>query len=128
MSDDSETYAIIGAAMEVHNVLGQGFLESVYSEAFAVELGARNIPFHRERSLSVIYKGTPLPCQFKADFICFDRVLIELKALARLSGTEAAQVMNYLKATTIERGLLVNFGGPKLEYKRFIWQDGRHQS
>ena len=127
MEEDSDTYAIIGAAMEVHNVLGQGFLESVYSEAFAVELGARHIPFRRECSLNVIYKGTALPCQFKADFICFERVLVELKALARLSGNEAAQVMNYLKATTIEKGLLINFGSPRLECKRFIWQDGRRQ-
>ncbi len=73
------------------------------------------------------YKGTALPCQFKADFICFERVLVELKALARLSGNEAAQVMNYLKATTIEKGLLINFGSPRLECKRFIWQDGRRQ-
>ncbi len=121
MEDDSDTYAIIGAAMEVHNVLGQGFLESVYSEAMVVELTARGIPFRRECPLSVHYKGTALPCQFKADFICFDRVLVELKALARLSGTESAQILNYLKATRIAKGLLINFGSAKLEYKRYVW-------
>ena len=121
MDDDSETYAIIGAAMEVHNVLGQGFLESVYSEALAIELNARSIPFRRELPLSVIYKGTALPCQFKADLVCFDRVLVELKALTRFSGNESAQVLNYLKATKISRGLLINFSAAKLEYKRFVW-------
>ena len=128
MDDDSDTYAIIGAAMDVHKWLGRGFLESVYGEAFAFELGARNIPFRRECSLDVIYKGTALPCHFKADFICFDKVLVELKALAKLSGTEAAQVMHYLKASTIEKGLLINFGAPSLECKRFVWQEGRHRS
>ena len=121
MDEDPDTYAIIGAAMEVHNVLGQGFLESVYGEALVVELNARNIPFRRELPLSVTYKGAALPCQFKADFICFDRVLLELKALTRLSGTESAQVLNYLKATRINKGLLINFGAAKLEYKRFVW-------
>ena len=114
--------------MEVHKVLGQGFLESVYSEAFAFELTARSIPFRRECPLSVIYKDTALPCQFKADFICFDKVLVELKALAKLSGKEAAQVMNYLKVSKIEKGLLINFGTYSLEYKRFIWQEGRNRS
>ncbi len=128
MDDDSETYAIIGAAMEVHKVLGQGFLESVYGEAFAFELNARSIPFRRQCPLSVVYKGAALPCQFKVDFICFDNILVELKALAKLSGTEAAQVMNYLKASDIEKGLLINFGTYSLEYKRFIWQEGRTRS
>ena len=102
-------------------MLGQGFLESVYSEALVVELNARSIPFRRELPLSIVYKGTALPCQFKADFICFDRVLVELKALSRLSGTESAQVLNYLKATKIRKGLLINFGAAKLECKRFVW-------
>ncbi len=121
MDDDSETYAIIGAAIEIHNVLGRGFLESVYGEALVVELNARQIPFRREHPLDVVYKGTPLPCRFKADFICFDTVLLELKALPRLSTIEIAQILNYMKATGIRKGLLLNFGAEKLQCKRFVW-------
>ena len=121
MEEDSETYAIIGAAMEVHNVLGRGFLESVYSEAFAVELNARKIAFRREAPLNVVYKGTALPCQFKVDFICLDNVLVELKALPRLSTSEVAQILNYLKATKMRKGLLINFGAEKLQCKRYVW-------
>ncbi len=121
MEEDSETYGIIGAAMEVHNVLGRGFLESVYGEAFAAELNARKIAYRREAPLNVIYKGTALPCQFKADFICFDNILVELKALPRLSAPEVAQILNYLKAAKMRKGLLLNFGAEKLQCKRFVW-------
>lgn len=78
--------------------------------------------------MNIIYKGTALPCQFKADFVCFDKVLVELKALAKLSGTEAAQVIHYLKASTIEIGLLINFGADSLDCKRFVWQQSRDVS
>jgi GxxExxY protein len=117
---DPQTYAILGACMEVHRTLGHGFLEAVYQEALACELSARGISFVRESPLPVRYKQHVLPCSYKADFICHDAVLVELKALARLTSADHAQVINYLKATGLARVLLVNFGVPRLEYKRFV--------
>jgi GxxExxY protein len=93
---DPRTFAIIGAAMEVHNQLGCGFLEAVYQEALAIEFGKREIPFKREVRLPISYKGELLATVYCVDFICFDSVIIELKALAHMSGTEEAQVINYL--------------------------------
>lgn len=112
---DPRTYAIIGAAMEVHKQLGCGFLEPVYQEALAVELALRNVPFRREVRLPVHYKGRLLETRYCADFICFDAVVVELKALARMGGTEEAQLINYLRATGYEVGLLLNFGARSLE-------------
>lgn len=117
---DPRTYAVIGAAMEVHRQLGGGFLEAVYQEALAMELEARNVPFLREKELPVVYKGQVLSTSYRADFVCYDSVIIETKALSKLSGTEEAQIINYLKATGLEVGLLINFGGPSLEFKRFV--------
>ena len=118
---DPQTYAIIGAAMEVHRQLGHGFLEAVYQEASALEYTTQDIPFAREVLLVVKYKQTPLPCHYKADFICFGEVLVEMKALARLTSIEEAQVLNYLKATGLTRALLINFGAPRLEYRRLVF-------
>lgn len=115
---DPRTHAIIGAAMEVHNHLGHGFLEAVYREAMATELSMRGIPFRREVELPVHYKGTPLRCTYRSDFLCYDDVIVETKALAALGGIEQAQVINYLKATGIRLGLLLNFGARRLEVKR----------
>jgi GxxExxY protein len=106
--------------MEVHRELGCGFLEAVYQEALAVELRLRTIPHRREVDLPVSYKGQRLNTTYRADFICYDRVIVELKALKRLSGVEEAQIINYLKATGMETGLLLNFGTPSLQYKRFV--------
>lgn len=106
--------------MEVHRNLGCGFLEPVYQAALAVEFGKRNITFIREVKLPVFYKDVKLDTPYKVDFICFDNVVVELKALARMSGTEEAQVLNYLKASGHETGLLVNFGTRSLEYRRFV--------
>ena len=118
--DDPRTYSIIGAAMEVHRQLGCGFLEPVYQEAMAIELATREIPFIREIKLSVAYKGQALNTRYSPDFICFVSVVVELKALSRMGGTEEAQVINYLRATGHEVGLLLNFGTRSLEHRRFV--------
>jgi GxxExxY protein len=117
---DPQTHAIIGAAMEVHSQLGPGFLEPVYQEALAAEFRARAIPFQREVEVVVFYKGQRLACGYRSDFLCYDSVLVEIKALQNLSGTEDAQVLNYLKGTRLERALLLNFGRPRLEYRRLV--------
>ena len=117
---DPRTYAIIGAAMEVHRHLGCGFLESVYQEAFALELDKRVIPYSRELKFPVIYKGQRLANQYQPDFICFREVVVELKALGRLSSVEHAQLINYLKVTGYRIGLLLNFGARSLEKRRFV--------
>ncbi len=124
---DPQTHAIIGAAMEVHRQLGPGFLETVYQEAMAIELADRAIPFVREAELSVIYKGQRLNCSYRADFVCYEILIVELKALKALTGVETSQLLNYLKATQLERGLLLNFGCPSLEFKRFIFSDPRKE-
>ena len=118
--NDPETYAIIGAAMAVHAELGHGFLEPVYQAAFEQELLTQRIPFQREVEIPVSYKGKSLEISYRADFVCFDRVIVELKALQKLSGVEESQILNYLKATGLERGLLINFGTPSLQHKRFV--------
>lgn len=118
--NDPRTFAIIGAAMEVHKQLGCGFLEAVYQEALAIEFSKRNIPFKREVRLPISYKGELLATVYCADFIWFDSVVIELKALAHLSGTEEAQVINYLKATGHGIGLLLNFGCRSLQHRRLV--------
>lgn len=117
---DPQTYAILGAAMEVHGQLGHGFLEPVYQEALAVELAQRGISAQREVAIPVRYKGVTLSCAYRADFVCFDEILIELKALERLTSREYAQVLNYLKATGLKRGLLLNFGTLRLQYERIV--------
>jgi GxxExxY protein len=118
---DPQTRTIIGAAMEVHRQLGPGFLEAVYQEALAIELAERGIPFQREQELPIDYKGRRLSCKYRADFVCYEDIIVELKALQALSGNEEAQLLNYLKATRLERGLLLNFGRPSLEFKRFVF-------
>ena len=117
---DPQTYAIIGAAMEVHRVLGRGFLEAVYQEALAIELASRKVPCRREVPLEVRYKGQVLSTAYRADFLCYEEIIVEVKALERLTGREIAQLLNYLKATGFRRGLLVNFGAPSLQVKRVI--------
>ena len=107
--------------MEVHRQLGHGFLEAVYQEALALELAVRGVPFQREVALSVLYKGRRLQCAYRADFVCFGEIVVELKALSQLTGADEAQAINELKATGLHRALLVNFGAPSLEYKRLVF-------
>jgi len=118
---DPRTYAIIGAAMEVHRELGAGFLETVYAEALAIEFELRGVPFRREVPLNLSYKDQPLQASYRSDFMCFDgAIIVEIKALKALTAIEEAQIINYLNATGIETGLLLNFGEKSLNYKRFI--------
>jgi len=123
--NDPRTYAIIGAAMEVNKQLGCGFLEPVYQEALTIELSNRNIPFRREVKLPVFYNQIRLNTLYRVDFICYEEIAVELKALARLSGTEEAQLLNYLKASDCEIGLLLNFGSRSLAYRRFILSNSK---
>ncbi|MDD2228145.1 MAG: GxxExxY protein [Candidatus Cloacimonetes bacterium] len=115
-----ECYKIVGACMAVHRELGHGFLESVYQEALAIELQRIGIPFEREKDISIIYKGVALKKAYKADFICYDQIIIELKALSGLTNDHVAQLLNYLKATKLRVGLLINFGTQSLEHQKYV--------
>ena len=114
------TGKMLGAAMEVHRTLGCGFLESVYQEALELELELRGVPFVRQRELSITYKGRQLQQKYKPDILADNEVIVEIKALARLTSIEEAQAINYLKATGCKVGLLINFGTKSLEWKRLV--------
>lgn len=117
-----EVYKIVGAAIEVHKELGAGFLEAVYQEALGIEMSSSGIPFGSQVSLPVHYKNTVLDKQYVADFVCFECVIVELKATDRLTSKDEAQILNYLKAARIKVGILINFGSSgKLEWKRFVY-------
>ena len=113
-----EVFAIVGAAMEVANELGAGFLEAVYQEALGIELKSREIPYFAQPTIQIAYKGRILAKEYVPDFICFDRIIVEIKAIKELTNIEQAQLLNYLKATGNPVGLLLNFGAPRLEWKR----------
>ncbi len=117
---DSRTYKIIGAAMEVHRELGCGFLEAVYQEALEREFVIQGVPYQSQPILDIFYKDEPLKKKYKPDFLCYDSIVVEIKALSELTGTDKAQLINYLKSSKIELGLLLNFGAMSLEYQRFI--------
>jgi len=116
-----ETYNIIGSAMEVHSILGRGFLEAVYHEALMIEFAKRKIPYQHEVLLPIMYKGVELSKKYIADFVCFDSVIVEVKAVSEFISEHESQVLNYLKASKLEVGLLLNFGVSSLEHKRLIW-------
>jgi GxxExxY protein len=120
MDHDQQTYAIIGAAMATHSELGDGFLEAVYQAALASEFERRGIPFQREVELPVHYKGQRLAVSYRADFLSYGAIVVELKAIERLTSRDAAQLLNYLKATGLRRGLLLNFGARSLECRRMV--------
>ena len=107
--------------MEVHKELGCGFLEAVYQEALAREFEIEKIPFRSQPPIKILYKGEFLNKKYQPDFICFEKVILEIKALSTISGTEESQLLNYLKATQLTIGLLINFGTKSLEYKRFVY-------
>ena len=116
-----EVYTVVGAAMEVYNELGPGFLEAVYHEAMEIELSRRDIPHHSRVKLQINYKGQILRKEYEADMVTHGQLLVELKALNHLSSQEDAQLLNYLKATGYRVGMLINFGHPsKLEWKRLV--------
>lgn len=115
-----ECYLIIGACMEVHKKLGAGFLESVYSEALELELKKSGILYEKEKKLPVYYDDKPLSKYFRADFVCFKSIILELKATKFLVDVDRKQTLNNVKATKFKLGLLINFGTPSLTYKRII--------
>ena len=116
-----EVYAIVGAAMDVYWQLGRGFLEPVYQEALGIEFRRRRIPFEAQEEIVILYKGEALKKKYVADFICYGQIVIELKALAGLCGRDVGQLLNYMKATRFNVGLLVNFGSPvQLEWHRYV--------
>jgi GxxExxY protein len=118
---DERTFKIIGCAMEVHKELGCGFLEAVYQEALGKEFATQGIPFEAQPVIDIKYKGEPLEKKYQPDFVCYEEVIVEIKAMSGLTGLEEAQIINYLKATGLKVGLLINFGAKSLEYKRLVY-------
>ena len=115
-----EVYEIVGAAMDVHRELGCGFLEAVYQEGFLIELIGRKMPFESQKQLPIYYKDKRLEKEYYADVVCYGKIIVELKALDRLTPKEESQILNYLKASRLKVGVLINFGAPSLEWKRFV--------
>jgi GxxExxY protein len=115
-----ECYRIVGACMEVHRTLGCGFLEPIYQEALAMEFQLKGIPYEREKELGVSYKGMTLVKKYVVDFLCYDNIIVELKAVSQLNREHMAQILNYLKASKLKLGLLINFGTTSLHYERVL--------
>jgi len=115
-----ESFKIIGACMKVHRVLGTGFLEAVYEEALTKEFQIQDIPFKRQLKLELYYDNQKLNKHYRADFVCYDGIILEIKAVYHMPDTFSAQLKNYLKCTNMELGMLINFGMPSLNYKRII--------
>ena len=115
-----ETYRIVGSAMTVSNALGCGFLEAVYQEAMEIELKESRVPFEAQKRIQIHYKDRILQKEYEADFLCYDCIIVEIKAIEKITEIEEAQVLNYLNAAKLPLGLIVNFGAPKLEWKRYV--------
>ncbi len=114
-----EVYRIVGAALEVSNHLGCGFLEAVYQEALGIEFADQEIPFESQKRIAIFYKNTVLDKKYIADFLCYGKIIVEIKAIKAITEIEEAQLLNYLKATNLPLGLIINFGSKKLEWKRY---------
>ena len=114
-----ESYNIIGAAMKVHSILGPGFTEKVYQDALELEFGERQIPYKRELELTASYKGIALHSTFKPDFVCYDKIIVELKALKELDDVSRSQAINYAKVAGYKLSILLNFGESSLAMERF---------
>jgi GxxExxY protein len=117
---DPQTYQIIGAAMTVHTELGCGFLERVYKAALKLEFKERGVVFTKEVPMPIEYKKQVLPLNYKVDFMCFDQVIVEVKAVDTIHDRHVAQLINYLKASRLKRGLVLNFGATSLQHKRIV--------
>ncbi|MGF0068986.1 GxxExxY protein [Candidatus Spyradosoma sp. SGI.093] len=115
-----EAHAVVGAAMKLHAALGNGFLEAVYQEGLALAFRKFGVPFEAQKELRIELWGEKLNKTYFADFVCFGKIIVEIKALQKLSGAEESQVLNYLKATGFRLGILINFGAPSLEFKRIV--------
>ncbi|MDZ7742760.1 MAG: GxxExxY protein [Bacteroidota bacterium] len=115
-----ESYRIIGVCMKVHKTLGEEFLEAVYQEALEKEFREQQIPFESQKKLSLFYDGQQLKKYYKADFLCFDKIIVEIKSVSFLNNDFRRTLFNYLKATQLKLGLLINFGNKSLEYKRIL--------
>jgi GxxExxY protein len=117
---EEESYKIIGACISVHKILGNGILEAVYQEALAIEFRNHRIPFEQEKGLDLYFRNIKLKKKYVVDFICFGKIILELKAVAKTTVEHDSQLLNYLNATGLKLGLLINFGEKSLKYKRFI--------
>ncbi|MGB7767363.1 MAG: GxxExxY protein [Verrucomicrobiia bacterium] len=115
-----EAFQLVGFGMEIHRELGKGHDEVIYKDAFVVELSRANVPFSREKHYDVTYKGVVLPHHYRADFVVWDKILFEAKAVEKLTDAHVKQVLNYLAASRLRLGLLVNFGSDSLEWKRVV--------
>ncbi len=114
-----EAYRIVGAAMTVSNTLGCGFLEAVYQEVLGIEFSENKIPFEAQKRIAITYKDRILTKEYIADFLCFEKIIVEIKAIKNIAEIEEAQLINYLKATKLPLGLIINFGGKKMEWRRY---------
>ena len=115
-----EVYNVVGAAIEVHGVLGPGFLEAVYQEALVIEFRLRGIPFIEQPQLHLEFKGHPLKCNYVPDSLCYEEIIVEIKAISQCGPNQEAQIINVLKASKKKVGVLINFGELSLNWKRYV--------
>lgn len=115
-----EVFRVVGAAMSVANNLGCGFLEAVYQEALEIEFRDSSVPFEAQKAIDIFYKGIPLNKSYVADFLCYGAIIVEIKAIKEIGPLEEAQIINYLKATKKTVGVIINFGGKRMEWKRYV--------